>query len=147
LAQWLYAEGLEPGAMVLEVTESLAAQDETVQAALREVRALGVALALDDFGTGYSSLSCLHELPVNEVKIDRSFVSQALASDYHRIMIEATARMAQALGLQVVAEGIETPEQQTLMRTLGCRKGQGYLYSPPLPRPQLTHWARSRGSV
>lgn len=147
LAQWLYAEGLEPGAMVLEVTESLAAQDETVQAALREVRALGVALALDDFGSGYSSLSCLHELPVNEVKIDRSFVSQALASDYHRIMIEATARMAQALGLQVVAEGIETPEQQTLMRTLGCRKGQGYLYSPPLPRPQLTHWARSRGSV
>jgi diguanylate cyclase (GGDEF)-like protein/PAS domain S-box-containing protein len=144
LAHGLFDAGLEPSALVLEVTESLAAQDETVQAALRAVRALGVALALDDFGTGYSSLSCLHELPVNEVKIDRSFVSQALTSDYHRIMIEATARMAQALGLQVVAEGIETASQQELMRVLGCRKGQGYLYSPPLPRDEFISWVLSR---
>jgi diguanylate cyclase (GGDEF)-like protein/PAS domain S-box-containing protein len=141
LSELLYGAGLEPGALMLEVTESLAAQDEGVQAILREIRALGVALSLDDFGTGYSSLSCLHELPVNQVKIDRSFVSQALHSDYHRVMIEATIRMAKTLGLQTVSEGIETAEQEALMRALGCGKGQGYLYSRPLSALDLEQWA------
>lgn len=136
--------GLNAEQLVLEVTESLAAQDEGVQATLRDIRALGVALSLDDFGTGYSSLSCLHELPVNVVKIDRSFVSQAMGSDYHRVMIEATIRMAQTLGLTTVAEGIETPEQAALMRHLGCGKGQGYLYSQPLTAEALEHWTQAR---
>ncbi len=144
LAEQLYAAGLPAGALMLEVTESLAAQDEGVQAILREIRALGVALSLDDFGTGYSSLSCLHELPVNQVKIDRSFVSQALDSDYHRVMIEATIRMTKTLGLQTVAEGIETAEQAGLMRTLGCVKGQGYLYSRPLSARDLEQWAQAQ---
>ena len=146
LSEWLYAAGLSPSALILEVTESLAAQDESVQAVLREIRALGVSLSLDDFGTGYSSLSCLHELPVNQVKIDRSFVSQALGSDYHRVMIEATIRMARTLGLQTVAEGIETAEQAGLMRALGCAKGQGYLYSRPLPADELERWALAAGA-
>lgn len=141
LSELLYGSGLAPSALMLEVTESLAAQDEGVQAILREIRALGVALSLDDFGTGYSSLSCLHELPVNQVKIDRSFVSQAPNSDYHRVMIDATIRMARTLGLQTVAEGIETTEQATLMAALGCGKGQGYLYSRPLNARDLEQWA------
>jgi EAL domain-containing protein (putative c-di-GMP-specific phosphodiesterase class I) len=141
VSELLYGAGLEPGALMLEVTETLAAQDEGVQAILREIRGMGVSLSLDDFGTGYSSLSCLHELPVNQVKIDRSFVSQAPHSDYHRVMIEATIRMAQTLGLQTVAEGIETSEQAALMAALGCRKGQGYLYSRPLSAPDLERWA------
>jgi len=141
LSELLYGAGLSPDSLMLEVTESLAAQDEGMQAILREIRALGVSLSLDDFGTGYSSLSCLHELPVNQVKIDRSFVSQALNSDYHRVMIEATIRMAQTLGLQTVAEGIETAEQAGLMAALGCRKGQGYLYSRPLGAQDLEQWA------
>jgi EAL domain-containing protein (putative c-di-GMP-specific phosphodiesterase class I) len=141
LSSVLYDSGMEPGQLILEVTESLAAQDEAVQATLREIRALGVSLSLDDFGTGYSSLSCLHELPVNVVKIDRSFVSQALESDYHRVMIEATIRMAQTLGLNTVAEGIETQAQAALMKALGCGKGQGYLYSPPLAPEALLEWA------
>ena len=141
LSNVLYDSGVAPGQLILEVTESLAAQDELVQAALSEIRALGVSLSLDDFGTGYSSLSCLHELPVNVVKIDRSFVSLALVSDYHRVMIEATIRMAQTLGLQTVAEGIETVEQASLMKKLGCGKGQGYLYSPPLAPDALVEWA------
>ena len=141
LSELLYGSGLTPAALMLEVTESLAAQDEGVQAVLREIRALGVSLALDDFGTGYSSLSCLHELPVNQVKIDRSFVGLAPNSDYHRVMIEATIRMAQTLGLQTVAEGIETTEQAALMARLGCGKGQGYLYSRPLNASDLEHWA------
>jgi EAL domain-containing protein (putative c-di-GMP-specific phosphodiesterase class I) len=129
---------------MLEVTESLAAQDEGMQAILREIRALGVSLSLDDFGTGYSSLSCLHELPVNQVKIDRSFVSQALTSNYHRVMIAATINMARTLGLQTVAEGIETSEQAALMADLGCGKGQGYLFSRPLNAGDLERWAQAR---
>jgi diguanylate cyclase (GGDEF)-like protein/PAS domain S-box-containing protein len=136
--------GMPPGQLVLEVTESLAAQDEMVQGTLREIRALGVGLSLDDFGTGYSSLSCLHELPVNIVKIDRSFVGMAMNSDYHRVMIEATIRMAQTLGLSTVAEGIETAEQATLMQALGCAKGQGYLYSVPLDPDALRRWISLR---
>ena len=143
----LYAASLPASALALEVTESLAAQDEAIQGVLRELRALGVTLSLDDFGTGYSSLSCLHELPVNQVKIDRSFVSQALQSDYHRVMIEATIRMAQTLGLQTVAEGIETAEQAALMTRLGCAKGQGFLYSRPLDAAALEAWAQSRAAT
>jgi diguanylate cyclase (GGDEF)-like protein/PAS domain S-box-containing protein len=136
--------GLQPGQLMMEVTESLAAQDDMVQATLRDLRGLGVVLSLDDFGTGYSSLSCLHELPVNVVKIDRSFVAQALSSDYHRVMIEATIRMAQTLGLTTVAEGIETPAQAELMKTLGCGKGQGFLYSRPLDAAALVDWIARR---
>jgi len=140
----LRAYGLSPEQLVLEVTESLAAQDAVVLSTLHAIRALGVALSLDDFGTGYSSLSCLHELPVNFVKVDRSFVSQAQTSAYHRVLIEATIRMAQTLGLGTVAEGIETDGQARLMAELGCDKGQGYLYSPPLEAPALVAWIQKR---
>jgi predicted signal transduction protein with EAL and GGDEF domain len=140
----LRTNGLSPEQLVLEVTESLAAQDELVLATLHAIRALGVALSLDDFGTGYSSLSCLHELPVNFVKIDRSFVSQAHTSDYHRVLIEATIRMAQTLGLGTVAEGIETQDQACLMAQLGCDKGQGYLYGKPLEAEGLVAWVQGR---
>ncbi len=138
------ANGLHPGQLVLEVTESLAAQDAVVLSTLHGIRVLGVALSLDDFGTGYSSLSCLHELPVNFVKVDRSFVSQAQTSAYHRVLIEATIRMAQTLGLGTVAEGIETEGQAKLMAELGCDKGQGYLYSKPLEAPALVEWVLAR---
>jgi diguanylate cyclase (GGDEF)-like protein/PAS domain S-box-containing protein len=134
--------GMAPHQLVLEVTESLAAQDAQVQQTLGEIRALGVGLALDDFGTGYSSLSCLHELPVNTVKIDRSFVSQAAHSEYHRVLIDATLRMARALGLDTVAEGIETAEQAELMRAMGCERGQGFWFSRPLELTALFGWAK-----
>jgi diguanylate cyclase (GGDEF)-like protein/PAS domain S-box-containing protein len=136
--------GIRPEQLILEVTESLAAQDQVVQSTLHSIKALGVALSLDDFGTGYSSLSCLHELPVSTVKIDRSFVSQAQSSDYHRVLIEATIRMAQTLGLSTVAEGIETTEQADLMRALGCGKGQGYLFSKPLDGEALVAWIKAQ---
>jgi diguanylate cyclase (GGDEF)-like protein/PAS domain S-box-containing protein len=140
----LRTNGLSPQQLVLEVTESLAAQDEEVLATLHAIRALGVALSLDDFGTGYSSLSCLHELPVNFVKVDRSFVSRAQDSAYHRVLIEATIRMAHTLGLGTVAEGIETEGQAQLMAELGCDKGQGYLYSKPLEGDALVAWVQAR---
>jgi diguanylate cyclase (GGDEF)-like protein len=136
----LLATGMPPEALQLEVTESLAAQDQDIQARLHELKALGVKLALDDFGTGYSSLSSLHLLPVDTVKIDRSFVSQSDTSAHHRVLIEATVKVAQSLGMKTVAEGIETASQADVVRALCCAKGQGYLFSRPLPSSDLLAW-------
>jgi diguanylate cyclase (GGDEF)-like protein len=143
----LAASGMRGDQLQLEVTESLAAQDETVQARLAELKALGLTLALDDFGTGYSSLASLHQLPVDTVKIDRSFVSQAATSHHHRVLIEATVRVAGSLGMRTVAEGIETPEQAAVVCALGCDKGQGYLFSRPLEDAVLRAWLRSNIAV
>ncbi len=133
---------MAPEHLQLEVTESLAAQDERVQNSLRGLKNLGVKLALDDFGTGYSSLACLHLLPVDTVKIDRSFVQHAQTVDYHRVLIEATIRVAQTLGMTTVAEGIETEGQAQLMLQLACDRGQGYLFAKPLDAAALEAHAR-----
>ncbi len=135
--------GMKPEWLQLEVTESLAAQDEPVQVMLRRLKALGLTLALDDFGTGYSSLACLHQLPVDTVKVDRSFVQHAQTVEYHRVLIEATIRVARTLGMTTVAEGIETEGQAALMHELQCDRGQGYLYSRPLEAAALAQWARA----
>ena len=136
--------GMPAQVLELEVTETLAAQDERVQVTLRELKSLGVRLALDDFGTGYSSLACLHLLPVDTVKIDRSFVSHAETVEYHRVLIEATIRVARTLGMRTVAEGIETDGQAMLMQRLDCDYGQGYLFARPLEASALEAWARER---
>jgi diguanylate cyclase (GGDEF)-like protein len=136
----LQETGMPPAQLQLEVTESLAAQDETVQQCLHALKALGLTLALDDFGTGYSSLSSLRLLPVDTVKIDRSFVMEADTSAHHRVLIEATVRVAASLGMNTVAEGIETAAQADVLRQLGCDKGQGYLYCRPLPAADLVPW-------
>ncbi len=136
----LAATGMQAPLLQLEVTESLAAQDAQVQERLHELKALGIKLALDDFGTGYSSLASLHLLPVDTVKIDRSFVSQGDTSHHHRVLIEATVMVARSLGMDTVAEGIETPEQAAVVRELKCDKGQGYLFSRPLSSSALIEW-------
>lgn len=123
---------MAPRFLQLEVTESLAAEDENVQSQMHALKALGVSLALDDFGTGYSSLSSLHQFPVDVVKIDRSFTSQVDSSHHHRVLIDATVRVARSLNMQTVAEGIETQTQAEFVTGLGCNKGQGYLFSRPL---------------
>ena len=140
VARTLQKTGVAPECLHLEITESLAAQDESVQQQLRDLKSVGVQLALDDFGTGYSSLASLHALPVDIVKIDRSFVSQSDSSHHHRVLIEATVRVANSLGMRTVAEGIETEAQSAVVQALGCDKGQGYLYSRPLPEAELVHW-------
>ena len=122
------------------MTESLAAQDQDIQQRLHDLKALGIQLALDDFGTGYSSLSSLHLLPVDTVKIDRSFVCQADTSAHHRVLIEATVKVARSLGMTTVAEGIETQSQLDVVRNHLCDKVQGYFYSRPLPAPELLAW-------
>jgi EAL domain-containing protein (putative c-di-GMP-specific phosphodiesterase class I) len=137
----LLASGMKPEQLQLEITESLAAQGVGVQANLRALKSLGVRLALDDFGTGYSSLACLHQLPVDTVKVDRSFVQHAETVEYHRVLIEATIRVARTLGMTTVAEGIETQGQAELMQALDCDRGQGYLFSRPLEAADLAVWA------
>jgi diguanylate cyclase (GGDEF)-like protein len=140
----LAQNGMRPDQLQLEVTESLAAQDQQVQQRLHELKAVGVTLALDDFGTGYSSLSSLHQLPVDTVKIDRSFVCQADTSHHHRVLIEATVKVAQSLGMNTVAEGIETEAQAAAVRAQACAKGQGYLFSRPLASSDLLAWLSAR---
>jgi diguanylate cyclase (GGDEF)-like protein/PAS domain S-box-containing protein len=138
--------GVAPASLQLEITESLAAQGEQVQATLRALKRLGVKLALDDFGTGYSSLACLDQLPVDTVKIDRSFVANAQQVEYRRVLIEATIRVARTLGMATVAEGIESPGQARQMAELACDMGQGYLYSRPLVAGDLAEWLRQRAA-
>jgi len=136
----LRKSGMTPAQLQLEVTESLAAQDVSVQGILKELKALGITLALDDFGTGYSSLASLHLLPVDTIKIDRSFVSESVNSAHHRVLIKATIQVATSLNMSTVAEGIETRAQANVVRHLGCQKGQGYLYSRPLSAAALLEW-------
>ena len=143
----LHASGMRAEQLVLEVTESLAAQDVVVQTRLRELKALHLTLALDDFGTGYSSLASLHLLPVDTIKIDQSFVQLADTSPHHRVLIDATVRVATSLGMSTVAEGIETLAQAQAVRDLGCDKGQGYLYSKPLAARDLEIWLQSAQST
>ncbi len=130
----LEASGLTPDQLHLEITES--ALVEASPAAVKEVREvaeLGVQIALDDFGTGYSSLSLLRDLPVSTVKIDRSFVAPIAVDRSARAIVRSLIGLCQELGIKTVAEGIETQEQLTSVRTLGCCQGQGYLLGRPLP--------------
>ena len=136
----LHACALSARHLQMEITESLAAQDADVIAQLHELKELGLSLALDDFGTGYSSLSSLHQLPVDVVKIDRSFVCQVESSAHHRVLIEATVMVAKSLGMTTVAEGIETPGQHEALRALGCDKGQGYLHAKPMTADVAREW-------
>ena len=136
--------GMPAACLQLEVTESLAAQDDTVRCHLQTLKTLGLTLALDDFGTGYSSLSSLHQLPVDVVKIDRSFVSQLETSAHHRVLVEATVRVAKSLGMGTVAEGIETAGQAALLAGLQCDKGQGYWFGRPMPADALAVWLLQR---
>ena len=140
----LRASAMPATALQLEVTESLAAQDDTVRDRLQALKALGLSLALDDFGTGYSSLSSLHQLPVDLVKIDRSFVSQLETSAHHRALVKATVEVAQSLGMGTVAEGIETPGQAQVLQALQCQKGQGYWFGRPMPAAALADWLVAR---
>jgi diguanylate cyclase (GGDEF)-like protein/PAS domain S-box-containing protein len=129
----LAAAGLDPQSLVLEITETaIMEQLDAAFTILTELRRLGVRLALDDFGTGYSSLSYLQRLPVDILKIDRSFVAGIAGSTEDSALARGILTLGQTLGLTTVAEGIETAEQLVALRELGCQLGQGYLFARPL---------------
>jgi EAL domain-containing protein (putative c-di-GMP-specific phosphodiesterase class I) len=111
-------------------------EPERIRRIVSEVCASGVGLHLDDFGTGYSSLAALHRLPVDAVKIDRSFVTSA-GEDGSDAIVRAIVALAASLSIDVIAEGIERPEQRDRLRALGCRYGQGFLFSRPLASDEM----------
>ena len=129
----LEGAGLEPSALGLEITESAVADEGLSLDALLRLKAIGVRIALDDFGTGYSSLARLKNLPVDVIKIDRSFVSGLTFSPQDRGIVRSIIELSAALGISNVAEGVETAEQRAVLHELGCRYGQGYLFARPLP--------------
>jgi EAL domain-containing protein (putative c-di-GMP-specific phosphodiesterase class I) len=140
VATTLRDAGIDPSRVDiwLEVTETLVLRDPEIAAArLAELRALGVRLAVDDFGTGYSSLSYLRRFPVSALKIDRAFVAGLGHSAEDEAIVVAMVRLAHALGLQVVAEGVESEVQLTRLQEIGCDFAQGFLLQVPLPADQL----------
>jgi EAL domain-containing protein (putative c-di-GMP-specific phosphodiesterase class I) len=138
--------GVSGERLSLEITEGIL-MDGTPEAAqwLAGFKSLGLGLALDDFGTGYSSLSYLKRFPVDTLKIDRAFVSDLPADPGDVSLVQAIVAMARGLGLDVVAEGVETHEQLQLLQGLGCRYVQGYLFSRAVPGGRIPHLARHLG--
>ncbi|WP_254458090.1 bifunctional diguanylate cyclase/phosphodiesterase [Xanthomonas sacchari] len=137
----LAACGLQPADLALEMTESVMLSNTGAALAnLRQLQACGVLLSLDDFGTGYSSLSHLHQLPVNELKLDMSFVSDLEHCQTSRALTTSVLRIGETLGLHTVAEGVETEAQRAFLARLGCRVLQGFLFAPALPAAALEQW-------
>ena len=133
IARRLVRHGIEPARLRLEITEPTLMQDsETASRAVRAFKALGVEMAIDNFGTGYSSLGLLRGLPIQVVKIDKSLVSYCPTKRECAAIVQAAATMARALGIRVVAEGVESAEQLATMRALGCDSLQGYYLGRPV---------------
>jgi EAL domain-containing protein (putative c-di-GMP-specific phosphodiesterase class I) len=140
----LSESGLEPSSLKLEITEGVIMRDiETTIGVLRELKTLGVQIAVDDFGTGYSSLSYLKRLPLDVIKIDRSFVTGIGNNPEDTAIVQAIISMAKSLNLSVTGEGVETTEQSDLLRTWGCDRGQGYLFARPLDAKDLAEFLRA----
>ena len=132
----------------LEMTESSLMSDaHTAFEVLGDLRRLGVSLLMDDFGTGYSSLNHLHSFPFDVLKIDRSFISRMTGGDQAMQIVKTIVELARVLGMDVVAEGVETHEQHKLLRDLGCRYGQGFLFSRPLSAEAITELLRLPGRI
>ncbi|MDD4930117.1 MAG: EAL domain-containing protein [Gallionella sp.] len=130
----LLNSGVNPSRLKLELTESIALKDvENTIAKMRELKNLGVSFSMDDFGTGYSSLQYLKRLPLDQIKIDRSFVNDITTDSNDVAIVKTIIAMGQALGLNVIAEGVETAEQRDLLCQHGCYLFQGYLFSRPIP--------------
>ena len=136
----LQDNGMRPTELQIDVADGVDLQQRPVLAVLQALKKLGVRLAVDDFGAGSSSLASLHQLPVDAVKIDPSFVARAHQVEHHRVLIEATVRVARSREMSVLAEGIETSAQATLMARMGCDQAQGWFFGSALPAAELARW-------
>jgi EAL domain-containing protein (putative c-di-GMP-specific phosphodiesterase class I) len=138
---------LPPSTLTLEITEqSLVADPEAAWRRIEPLRSAGVRISLDDFGTGYNSLSALHDFPVDEVKIDRSFVEAVGGDARARALVRSTIALAEELGSETVAEGVETEEQRRLLAGMGCTFAQGFLISEPVPAERIDDLLASPGT-
>jgi len=134
---------LPPGSLELEVTETTLMEDIDAAAQhLRGLRKSGALIAIDDFGTGYSSLNYLRNLPLDKIKIDKSFVQDVLDDEDDATIVRTIIQLGKNLGMQVIAEGVETRAQEAYVIAQGCHEGQGYLYSKPLPAEELVTWLK-----
>ncbi|MGI9624921.1 MAG: putative bifunctional diguanylate cyclase/phosphodiesterase [Acidimicrobiales bacterium] len=144
VAAVLVNSGIKPGNLCLEITETSVMTDlDRSLVVLRQLTELGLQLAIDDFGTGFSSLAYLKDLPVDVLKIDRALVSDVAVDPAAKAILEGILTMAQSLGLEVVAEGVETEAQRRELLQLGCRRAQGHLFSSPLDRASAKAWLRA----
>jgi len=142
VARAVAAAGIAPRHLCLELTESaLMGAGEASLNVLRAIKDLGVYVGIDDFGTGHSSLSRLRRLPVEVLKVDRSFVDGLGTEPEDSAVVAAVLSLAHALGLHVIAEGVETPLQAHQLTALGCPVGQGYFWAPPVPADQIPELA------
>ena len=142
----LQETGLHPELLELELTESMYAEPETAIAVLKRLHALGVRVSIDDFGTGFSSLSYLARFPRDTLKLDRSFIAQTTRDNDVAAVVGSVILMAHELGVQTVAEGVETEEHLDFLLEHDCDLSQGYLHSPPLPPDEAERWLRSHGA-
>ena len=146
VAQLLEATGVPPARLELEITEgTIMADPERAAAVLRRLDELGIALSLDDFGTGYSSLSRLRELPISEIKIDRSFAARIETDERDVAIMRSTIELGHNLGCSVVAEGLESAAALDRVASLGCDTGQGFHIARPLDAQAITAWLDERG--
>jgi len=130
--------GVEGQLITIEITESMLIEDlENTIDVLNQLKLRNIQISIDDFGTGYSSLSYLHRLPIDNLKIDRSFVNQMQSDKRDYQIINTITALSSQLGLITIAEGIETPQQLLLLKQLNCQLGQGYLFSEPLPADEI----------
>ncbi len=141
LAQRLQAHGVPPGCLEVEITESALHHVEHCQQRLAEIQALGVEVALDDFGTGFSALSSLRDLPLNRLKVDKSFVRELGRNARDAAIVHAVVEVARSLNLRITAEGVERPDQRQALLAMGVTECQGWLYAKAMPPAELAAWA------
>ena len=147
LEDTITSSGVDAARIKLEITESaVMAEPGRVLETMHRLRSVGVRFSIDDFGTGYSSLSYLQRLPVEEIKIDRSFIAQLAKDEGSAAIVRATIELAGSLGLEVVAEGVEDEATLQILKRLGCSTAQGYHISRPLPVEEITGWIRGRSA-
>jgi EAL domain-containing protein (putative c-di-GMP-specific phosphodiesterase class I) len=144
----LARHGLDASQLVCEITETVVMDDSSItQAMLDGLAQIGVTVSIDDFGVGYSSLAYLRRLPARQLKVDRSFVMDVDHSADARAVVEAVVRLAHALGLQVVAEGVETAAQRDILQGMACDLLQGFYLARPMPAAQLVSWLAGQALV
>jgi EAL domain-containing protein (putative c-di-GMP-specific phosphodiesterase class I) len=137
--------GIIPRRLKLELTESMLLEDiEEIIVTMNALKTIGVQFSLDDFGTGYSSLQYLKRLPLDQLKIDQSFVRDIVTDNSDKAIVRTIIAMAEGLGISVIAEGVETEEQRQLLLNKGCTNFQGYLFAKPVPIEQFEALLKQR---